>query len=189
MLILTGTIANCNNQAIQSVIGYVGDWQELQSRGKIDMSRLVRPRSDRIVGGVCAGLGLYFGIDPVIVRLLFVVLALTTGLSVILYPILWMIMPEVGTSTPLPPGARFDPQTGLPLPVDYTASQQPNVWSADRPTTTAPQRPHILALVLVGVGTLILVNQVGSFMNIEISRFVIPLTLIGLGLYLLRGSR
>lgn len=154
------------------------------------MSRLVRPRSDRIIGGVCAGLGLYFGIDPVIVRLLFVVLGLTTGLSVILYPILWIIMPEVGSSTPLPPGARFDPQTGLPLPLDYTSSQQPSTWSAERPTTTTTTqpRPQILALVLVGVGALILVNQVGSFLNVEVSQFVIPLTLIGLGIYLLRGK-
>jgi phage shock protein C len=154
------------------------------------MSRLVRPRTDRIIGGVCAGLGLYFGIDPVIVRLLFVVLAITTGLSVVLYPILWVIMPEVGTPPQLPAGARFDPQTGRPLSVDYTTSSQDAFWSADRPadTTTTP-RPRILALVLVGVGTLILVNQVGTVLGVDFGSFVIPLALVGLGLYLLRGNR
>lgn len=154
------------------------------------MSRLVRPRSDRIVGGVCAGLGLYFGIDPVIVRLLFVVLGLTTGLTVVLYPILWVIMPEVATPPGLPFGARFDPQTGQPLPVDYVASSQEHVWAGDRPasTTTTP-RPRILALVLVGVGTLILVNQVGDILGFDVGSFVIPLALVGLGVYLLRGNR
>jgi phage shock protein C len=37
-------------------------------------NRLYRSRKDRLVGGVCGGLGAYFGIDPVIVRLVFVVL-------------------------------------------------------------------------------------------------------------------
>lgn len=156
----------------------------------VRMSRLVRPRSDRIIGGVCAGLGLYFGIDPVIVRLLFVVLGLTTGLTVVLYPILWVIMPEVATPPGLPLGARFDPQTGQPLPVDYAASSQEHAWTADQPvsTTTTP-RPRILALVLVGVGTLILVNQVGDILGFDVGSFVIPLALVGLGLYLLRGNR
>ena len=156
----------------------------------VRMSRLVRPRSDRIIGGVCAGLGLYFGIDPVIVRLLFVVLAITTGLSVVLYPILWVIMPEVAMPPSLPMGARFDPQTGQPLPVDYTTSSQDAFRATDHSAGTTPApRPRILALVLVGVGTLILVNQIGNIMGLDVGSFVVPLALVGLGLYLLRGNR
>ncbi len=154
------------------------------------MSRLVRSRTDRIIGGVCAGLGLYFGIDPVIVRLLFVVLGLTTGLTVFLYPLLWVIMPETTTPAPLPPGARFDPQTGQPLPYEYAAPSQPETWNEQPQVgTTTPPRPRILALVLVGVGMLILVNQVGNIIGFDVGGIVIPLALVGLGLYLLRGNR
>jgi phage shock protein C len=63
-------------------------------------SRLTRSRTDRVIGGVCGGLGYYFGIDPVIVRLIFVVLAFTPPLvTLIIYPILWLITPEAGRSS------------------------------------------------------------------------------------------
>jgi phage shock protein C len=62
-------------------------------------SRLVRSRRDAVIAGVCGGLGEYFQIDPVIVRLIFVLVTLTSGIGLLLYPILWIIMPKA------PPGA------------------------------------------------------------------------------------
>ncbi|MFQ3634099.1 PspC domain-containing protein, partial [Roseiflexus sp.] len=52
-------------------------------------SRLVRSRRDAVIAGVCGGLGEYFQIDPVIVRLIFVLVTLTSGIGFLLYPILW----------------------------------------------------------------------------------------------------
>ncbi len=56
--------------------------------------RLTRSRTDRMVAGVCGGLAEYFAIDPVIVRLIFVLVSLTSGIGVLLYPILWIVMPK-----------------------------------------------------------------------------------------------
>lgn len=57
--------------------------------------RLMRSRTEVVIAGVCGGIGEYFSIDPVIVRLIFVLVGLTTwGLGVLLYPILWLIMPK-----------------------------------------------------------------------------------------------
>lgn len=56
-------------------------------------NRLYRSRKDRLIGGVCGGLGAYFAIDPVIVRLVFVVLAVWGGLGFLGYLILWIIIP------------------------------------------------------------------------------------------------
>ena len=153
--------------------------------------RLVRPRSERMISGVCGGLGLYFGVDPVIVRLLFVVLALSTGLTLILYPILWLIMPEAADAQALPPGARFDPQTGEPLPVDPPPAIGTSRFAdaAGDLGTPAGPRSLVLALVLVGVGTLILLDNVGEFFGFRLSSFALPIILVGLGMYLLRGSR
>ncbi len=50
--------------------------------------------NDRMVAGVAAGLAEYFDIDPVIVRLIFVTLTLLGGPGLILYIIMWIIMPE-----------------------------------------------------------------------------------------------
>jgi phage shock protein PspC (stress-responsive transcriptional regulator) len=55
---------------------------------------LVRPRQGRVLGGVCAGLGRRFGLSPWTARLLFVViLMLLPGSQLIIYPVLWILMP------------------------------------------------------------------------------------------------
>ena len=56
--------------------------------------RLSRSSSERMVAGVCGGLAEYFNIDPVIVRLIFVLVTLTSGLGLLIYLLLWMIMPR-----------------------------------------------------------------------------------------------
>src|SRR3954451_21348341 len=58
--------------------------------------RLERSRSDRIVAGVCGGLGDYFDVDPVIFRIAFVVLAFVGGAGFLLYPAAWLLLPEEG---------------------------------------------------------------------------------------------
>ncbi len=153
------------------------------------VSRLFRPRSDRVIGGVCSGLGLYFGLDPVIVRLLFVVIAATTGLTLFLYPILWAIMPS-GSVSPPPPVARFDPQTGQPLMPHHSLPGSEGEPDASLPPPAAARtRNRMLALVLVGVGLLILLDNIGMLIGFNVSGVLLPLLLVGLGIYLLRGNR
>lgn len=55
--------------------------------------RLYRSRTEKMVGGVCGGLGEYFEVDPVLVRLLMVLLILTPGISILLYIVAWIIIP------------------------------------------------------------------------------------------------
>jgi phage shock protein C len=56
---------------------------------------LVRPRQGRILGGVCAGLARRFGVNATIMRILFVVtLIVIPGSQLIVYPILWILMPS-----------------------------------------------------------------------------------------------
>lgn len=56
--------------------------------------RLLRSRDQRVVAGVAGGIATYFEIDPVIVRLVFVVLGLANGVGVLLYLLLWLIVPN-----------------------------------------------------------------------------------------------
>ncbi len=55
---------------------------------------LTRSDTDRMIAGVCGGIAAYLGIDSVLVRLLFVLLALASGIGVFIYIILWIIMPS-----------------------------------------------------------------------------------------------
>ena len=57
--------------------------------------RLYRSRTDKKIAGVCGGLAEYFKIDPVIPRIIFVILILPGGLPGVLpYLIMWLIIPE-----------------------------------------------------------------------------------------------
>ena len=56
---------------------------------------LVRPQRERVLGGVCAGLGRRFGVGPWVARLLFVLLLMVVpGSQILVYPILWVLMPS-----------------------------------------------------------------------------------------------
>ncbi|OUN01341.1 MAG: hypothetical protein BAA04_03945 [Firmicutes bacterium ZCTH02-B6] len=56
--------------------------------------RLYRSRTDRILGGVCGGLGRYFDIDPTLVRLAWLVMSLWAGAGVLLYVLAWVLIPR-----------------------------------------------------------------------------------------------
>ena len=64
--------------------------------------KLYRSRSDVMLGGVCAGLGHYLDLDPTVVRVVFALLALAGGHGLLLYLILWLIVPP-------------EPQTAMPV--------------------------------------------------------------------------
>jgi len=56
---------------------------------------LVRPAEGRVLAGVCAGLGRRFGLAPWTARLLFIlILMVIPGSQIIVYPILWILMPS-----------------------------------------------------------------------------------------------
>lgn len=57
--------------------------------------RLTRSTTDRMVAGVAAGIADYLGVDPTIIRLVFVITALAGGTGILAYLILWLVMPEV----------------------------------------------------------------------------------------------
>jgi phage shock protein PspC (stress-responsive transcriptional regulator) len=66
-------------------------WDEIR-----DLARIRRSRSDRRVAGVAGGLGRHLDIDPVILRVAFVVLTFFGGVGLLLYVALWLLLPEDG---------------------------------------------------------------------------------------------
>ncbi len=59
----------------------------------MEKKRLYRPKRGRVIGGVCAGIGEYFDIDPVLVRLILLLFVLSGG-SILFYLIAWLIIPD-----------------------------------------------------------------------------------------------
>jgi len=56
--------------------------------------RLTRSKTDRRLGGVCGGLGQYFGVDPTLIRLVFALSFVFAGTGLLVYLILWIVVPE-----------------------------------------------------------------------------------------------
>ena len=66
---------------------------------------LRRSRTDRMLGGVCAGFARYLGIDPVVARVLYVLATfLSGGVLVLAYVLFWILIPEESPATPWPGG-------------------------------------------------------------------------------------
>lgn len=64
-----------------------------QRRADPNQRRLFRNPNDKMLGGVCSGIANYFDIDPVIVRLIMVVLFLGAGIGLLAYIIAWIVIP------------------------------------------------------------------------------------------------
>ncbi|HPH83793.1 MAG TPA: PspC domain-containing protein, partial [Flavobacteriales bacterium] len=60
--------------------------------------RLFRDPDDAVLGGVCSGLGYYFGLDPVWLRLAFVIALFFAGSGPLLYIILWIVLPKANST-------------------------------------------------------------------------------------------
>ena len=73
----------------QQQYGSQPNWQSAGEEGR----RLYRAENDKILGGVCAGLANYLRLDPAIVRIVFALMTLGWGSGVLLYIILWIVLP------------------------------------------------------------------------------------------------
>ena len=58
------------------------------------MKKLYRSRKERVIGGVCGGIGVYFGIDPTLARIIWVAATLLGGAGIIAYIVAWIVIPE-----------------------------------------------------------------------------------------------
>lgn len=68
-------------------------------KGEKIRKRLYRDTENRVIGGVCSGMSIYFNTDPVLIRILFVALVfLGVGISIIVYLILWIVVPKATTT-------------------------------------------------------------------------------------------
>ncbi len=161
--------------------------------------RLERSRHDKMLGGVASGIAHYLRVDPVLVRLAFVLLTLLMfGSGILVYLILWVVMPMQaadGTNQAfVAPGSsarrvRYDPMTGQSL--EPGAAEEipiPSLDSTAGRTSTDVQmrRGRFLGAILIGLGVVLILKHMlpaGALLLLP------PLLLIGAGLFLLLYRR
>lgn len=141
-------------------------------------NQLYRSRTDVMLGGVCSGLAHYLNIDTTLVRLVAVILALSNGIGVILYLVLWIIVPQ-------------EPATGLAA-ADTARSGADEVAQRIRTlgndvgaavSTAHPRAGLLIGGALIVMGTLFLLERMNLIWFD--SNIVWPLLLIAGGAALL----
>ena len=140
--------------------------------------KLYRSVSNQMIGGVCGGLGAYLNIDPIFIRLLFVLLLFGTEFGFILYLLLWILVPEEGKDY----GFKDDSFS------DRVKSMGNDVQQAV--TQPHPQSGLIMGAGLIIIGGILFLNQLNfswlSWMDFDI---LWPLILIVGGIVLLIRTR
>ncbi len=124
--------------------------------------KLYRSSRGKILAGVCTGLGEYFEIDPVLIRALFIIALFSGGIGIMLYVVMWIIMPkeEAVLSAPSPPHSSELSET------------DDSVFCEKHRSTV------VTGLVLVGLGAFFLVSEFFPMLSFK---YMLPIVLIAIG--------
>ncbi|WP_292485362.1 PspC domain-containing protein [Methanohalobium sp.] len=128
----------------------------MEDTDKTSRDKLTKSKSDRMLAGVCGGIAEYFDVDPVLVRVAFVVLALVNGLGILLYIILAIVMPE--------------PENNDKTPEQNTTSEKGTDEYSENDTYTKTQhksshtdRTLWLGVILIILGIFLIIDRFNVF--------------------------
>ncbi len=146
-------------------------------------NQLTRSRSDRILGGVCGGLGKSTGIDATVFRVLFALLAVAPGVGLPLYLVLWLLLPE---GDPAQPRRSWDEQARVGAEEIAQRTHQIVSRITVRSSSALPISTFVVAVALIVLGTAFLLRNLGiSWFQWVTGVWVWPSLMILLGLAIL----
>jgi len=124
--------------------------------------RIYRSNTERVIGGVCGGVGEYFGVDPTWVRVLFVLSIFAKGLGLLAYLIAWIVIPREPTAA----GVETAPGA-VPSAAPTGPGETPKRGSGFLP-----------GVILVALGGIFLMDRAFYWFDFD---YVWPLVIIGIG--------
>jgi len=130
--------------------------------------KLYKSTENKVLTGVCGGIGEYFDVDPVIVRLLVVVFTLMGGAGLIAYIIAAIIIPDRDYKKPISENYSYDNQ-------EFNTNENPIL-----PGKNEGGRIITLGIILIALGGLLLIKGLIPWIPREV---ILAGILIGLGIY------
>lgn len=137
--------------------------------------KLYRSRQNKLLAGVAGGIAEYFDIDPVIVRALFVVATIGWGVSLLLYVVLWIIVPINGYVAAQPGNFNYAE--------DIQAEQ--NYFEELSDKNEVSKRKTVFGITLIIIGLLMLLDNL--LPTLYFSDWW-PIVLVAVGVYFLSGT-
>jgi len=147
--------------------------------------QLYRNTKDEMLGGVCSGLAEYFDVDPNLARLLFVVFAAVTGIGVLVYIALWLIVPEKEELTEAAQASFGD---RVRDGAEDIAERAREIGDSirEREPGKAPAATFFVSIVLIVAGVIFLLRNLGfPWMRWIAFETVWPIIIIVVGLVFL----
>jgi phage shock protein C len=155
----------------------------LSQKGDSMASQLTRSRSDRILGGVCGGLGEFTGVDATVFRVLFALLAVAPGVGLPLYLVLWLLLPE---GVPAQPQRSWDEQARVGAEEIAHRTRQLVSRITVRSSSARPLTTFVVGLGLIVLGAAFLLRNLGiTWFQWITGVWVWPTLMILLGLAIL----
>jgi phage shock protein PspC (stress-responsive transcriptional regulator) len=132
--------------------------------------KLYRSRRIKVFGGIAGGMSQYFNLDPIIIRVIFVVITIMHGVGLILYIILWIVIPE-------------EPyEMAYQAPADIKEGTSPGDQTAQDTTIADQKKTHsgrtVAGIILIGIGLIFFIDRM--FPSFDF-RDVFPLIFVLLG--------
>lgn len=150
--------------------------------------RLTRDTKNAVLGGVCAGFANYFGVDPVLIRLAFILMVVLNGFGLVAYVVGWVIMPRAdkdATSSGAAGSAATDPAGRI---VESVRQAGEKVADGFQRLPDEKRRGSAIAgIVLIVLGTIFLLDRMSWWHWPYWARFsnLWPVILIGVGVSLI----
>jgi phage shock protein C len=150
--------------------------------------RLYRSRTDRMIWGVCGGLAKYFDIDPVIVRIVAVLLIFADGLGILAYIIMAIVVPLEGSKATTPREAVKENVEDIKA----SASEIRSTFERKEGESTDVASFHhgrrtFLGILIVVIGIVILLSNFGLFWWFHWGVFI-ALVILVIGLVIIFGA-
>jgi phage shock protein C len=142
----------------------------------MNQKKLERIRGNRVIGGVCSGLGQHFNLDPIVFRFTFIALLLAGGSSIFIYLILWIIIPNE------PNLFVSNNENSKTQPVQETTTD-----FVQSPSQTPDSTNLLFGLILVAGGVMLLLHNLVPYFRME-KLWPAILMIVGIGLIFQKKS-
>lgn len=146
--------------------------------------KLYRSKSDKVIAGVCGGLGEFFNIDPVLFRIVFVILALTGGSGILIYIIAMLVIPQENEGEGVDLSKDKVAQTFKDSAEHIKQGAEKMAEKVKENPSWLSQTRNIVALIIIGAGLLAFLHQIVPIPWFG-TQIIGPLVIVLIGLLIL----